>query len=529
MSVASIAIGWFVGRSKVDQFTNQKNQTQQNLHAIGDAEKISPVQIETSEFEESIVTENELGDDKAEKIGAIPNQRTLRFSSVEAMRLFLAKAGSLIYVIDKIDKLNALRVGFTNAADFFELLTGVENEGFIFSAILPERPTASAQSNAVPLGDGLLAWLGVDRSDRSWGKGVKIAILDTGVVPHSSFANVIKNIMLVPGSANYNEWNGHGTSVASLIVGQLKQTPGVAPGADLTSYRVANDLGQSDTWIIAKAIYEAVNTGNQVISISLGTSGDSPILKEAVTYANSKGVAVVAASGNEGSQQSVFPARYDNVITAVAVDAENNHLLFSNQSNGLTFSAPGWGVNAAYPNNKATSFSGTSASTPIISGVVAAVMSNGASGEILNAQQAVSVMKQYTNEVGVAGHDTKTGLGAPSLGRIFQRAKLDVIDAAVASQVIATPSNGRDGSLQVNIQNQGTAPLLNIPVTVNLPTGARQVTVSSLNPGKVQSFNFPLSRSVFANNKLVSIFTEILQTDQRSNNNQRRTTYIPQK
>ena len=232
---------------------------------------------------------------------------------------------------------------------------------------------------------------------------------------------------------------------------------------------------------------------------------------------------VVASSGNDSYGQSAYPAAYEGVISAVAVDATNNHLLFSNQALQSGLAAPGWGVNAAYPGDRITSFSGTSASAPIIAGSIAATMSM----NNLSAQQSVAMIYQHVNEADAAGYDTNTGAGVVNLGRIANRDTLNIYDGAVASNVISPPTNTDSASVQVNIQNQGTTTLMNVPVQVTTPSGVKDLTVSSLAPGAVKSFTIPLSNSSFDKGASVSVSSRISSQDAVLFNNQRTTTYSP--
>lgn len=461
-------------------------------------------------------------DQEALHEGALVGQRSLRFASAEAMAAFLARAGDRIKVLDRIDSLNALRVSFLNDSDLAEALDGTEEMGYIYPVYTPNPSGGMVQDDAMPLGNQLLKWLGLQQADLSLGKGVKIAILDTGVVPHPAYGDV-KNIFIVPGMENYADWNGHGTAAASLILGNSAAVPGAAPGATLTSWRVADDSGASDSWKMAQAIIQATDAGNQIISISMGSYGDSAILRDAVLHAQNQNVVIIASSGNDGYTQAAYPAGYDNVIAAVAVDAMNNHLLFSNQAEGSALAAPGWGVTAAYPDDKVTSFSGTSASAPILAGTVAAVMSS----KGYSAQQAVATIFQYTNEAGAAGSDPYTGAGAANLGRILQSETSDISDAAVASNYITPPQTGSIAQVQVNIQNQGTTSLSNVPVKVTTPSGVTELTVPSLAPGAVKSFTIGLSNSLFANGNKVSVTSQIGNSDAVLYNNYRTTTYSP--
>lgn len=511
----AIFIGWLLGTSPWD-----------NEPAVSNSDAIVPEPIVEREWGRMTSSTprkaNFRADEDALANAALPGQRSLRFASADDMAAFIARAGDRIKVMDRIDSLHALRVSFLDPSDLSDLLDGSEEMGYIYPAYTPNPTGGVVQDDAIPLGNQLLKWLGLEQADLTLGKGVKIAILDTGVVPHPAYGEVT-NRFIVPGSENYIDWNGHGTAAASLILGNSATIPGAAPGATLTSWRVADDSGSSDSWKIAQAVIQAADAGNQIISISMGSYGDSTVLRDAVAYAQGKNVVVIASSGNDGYTQSAYPAGYPNVISAVAVDAGNNHLLFSNQASNSALAAPGWGVTAAYPGDRVTSFSGTSASAPILAGTVAAVMS--AKG--YSAQQAVATIYQYTNEAGAAGYDTYTGAGAVNLGRILQSETSNISDAAVASNYITAPATGSAAQVQVNIQNQGTATLSNVPVTVTTPTGVTQLTVPSLAPGAVKSFTIGLSNSLFANGKSVAVTTEIGNRDAVLYNNYRTTTYSP--
>jgi hypothetical protein len=149
------------------------------------------------------------------------------------------------------------------------------------------------------------------------------------------------------------------------------------------------------------------------------------------------------------------------------------------------------------------------------------------SSQNYNTQQALAAIYNYTNEAGAAGYDPYTGAGAVNLGRIFQSKTGGIYDAAAASHLITPPSTGIAANVQVNIQNQGTATLTNVPVEVTTPSGTSQLSVPSLGAGEVKSFTFSLPNAAFANGASVSVTSTIKATDAVLNNNARTTTYSP--
>ena len=84
-----------------------------------------------------------------------------------------------------------------------------------------------------------------------------------------------------------------------LSRGMIPALRGIAPSASLLSIRVLNGEGEGNSFTVAQGIVEAANRGAQVINLSLGGTGGSTVLKNAVEYARSKGSLVVAAVGNE--------------------------------------------------------------------------------------------------------------------------------------------------------------------------------------------------------------------------------------
>ncbi len=425
-------------------------------------------------------------DNEAREAGAVPNERVIVFASRESLDAFLAGLGDGIRVLGRIDALNALRIGFDDLASLDGLLSGDEEVSMIFPVEIPMPGNVGAQAGAVPLGNGLLAWLGIDGMDPA-GDGVRIAILDTGIFAHSAFGGNLTTIDLVErlGGA---ELNGHGTAVASMILGQNSLIPGVAPNATIIDVRVANDFGTSNSWLLAQGILAAVDAGAQIINISLGSDNDSALVRNALDYAQSAGVVVVAPAGNQGLDRVAFPAANTSVVAVGATDATGNHVAFSNSGN-IDLAAPGFGLNAAYPGDKAVNVDGTSFSAPIVSGSLAWIMST----RNVSATQALAIMQQNLNDAGPAGPDPSSGGGLPALDRVANMHTPGIFDAAVASHHITPPRQDRPyAQLEVVVQNRGTEPLLNTAVTIQHPGGTTTANITSLLPGAVHPVFIPI-------------------------------------
>ena len=130
---------------------------------------------------------------------------------------------------------------------------------------------------------------------------------------------------------------------------------GAAPGATILEYVVLDGVGRGDSFTLAKAIYAAVDQGAKVINMSLGSTGDSSVVRDAVAYALSKDVALVAATGNEAINRVAYPAAYDGVVAVGSVDGDPvnaQHLYFSNRGAAVDVVAPGFAVVANWPGGK---------------------------------------------------------------------------------------------------------------------------------------------------------------------------------
>ena len=469
-------------------------------------------------------------DDDARDAGAIEGQRVLVFKDQDALNRFLARAGDKLRLLGRLDALNALRVGFSDYDDLAGLLDGEEEQSFIYPVNAPAPPEGSAQSSAVAMQNHLLEWLGITGDNSTWGTGVKVAVLDTGVTANSAFSSSISSINLVDLPGNPSAQNGHGTAVASMIIGNGSLTPGVAPGADILSVRIANDNGQSDSFMLARGIVAAVDAGADVINISMGSFGDSALVRNAIAYAKAGGSLIVAAVGNNGLDQVSYPAANDGVIAVGAVDALGNHLDFSNSGDAVDISAPGYGLNAAWTGDQAASVSGTSFSAPIISGAIAAIMTRAGNGK-LSASQAYQLLASYLNDGGAAGRDAALGAGMPDIGRVLNAGQKGIYDAAVASHRVLPPDAANPyGQVEILVQNRGTETLINTTVRVSTGGGAVSTNITSLTPNAVRTVRVPISRPPSSGNTKFNVDSQVSLSngmrDVKPSNDRRSETYV---
>ena len=440
---------------------------------------------------------------------SVPDEVILRFPSEETYGnfLFALDDGGKTRLIGQLDPLRAVRLGYDNWSDLSDLLAG---ENIIAYNSLPAVPaptpaSGTYQDGLVGFGDGLLPWLGITSDNSKWGAGVKIAILDTGVVPHPALPGLSKSIAITPFPQDLNEIRGHGTAVASLIASNDPAAPGVAPAAEIISIRVADESGKSDSFALAAGILAAIDAGAHIINISMGTTDNNPLIEEAVLYAHRQQVLIVAASGNSEQADASYPAAYPSVISVGAVDARGEHLDFSNYGTYLSITAPGHALNVAWPGNRYSRMSGTSASAPVVSGAIAATMSNG-SGVMMSASQAAEIVMNYSNEAGIPGPDSEYGVGIIDMGRVMSREISGIVDAAITDQRILKANDPTaNDEIQVTVQNRGTEILVNTLVEITTPVGSRQFNATTLAPGAVQTFSMPIRLGGLSKNEPVQV------------------------
>lgn len=180
------------------------------------------------------------------------------------------------------------------------------------------------------------------------------------------------------GHANPNDGLGHGTHVAGIIgakSGNQVGVEGVAAYVKLLNVRFLDDRGFGNQYDAAVAIRYAVDMGAKIINCSWGYFRSTSVLEEALNYAFSRGVIVVAAAGNSGSRVAEYPAAYPGVVSVGAITLADTKTYFS--SFGKVDTAMyGDAIYSTLPNNRYGSMSGTSQSTGVVTGILARLMAH---------------------------------------------------------------------------------------------------------------------------------------------------------
>ncbi|MCX7732645.1 MAG: S8 family peptidase [candidate division WOR-3 bacterium] len=274
-------------------------------------------------------------------------------------------------------------------------------------------------------------------ADLAWdvvtGGTLKVAVVDNGVdYTHPDLAANFRS-----GELGYDFLNNdndpkpdnpgienafHGTHVAGIIAAIRDNLIGVAGWAQiqLMAVRVLNDSGSGNLSDVARGIRWAVDNGARIINMSLGGDAASTVLIEACQYAASRGVLLIAASGNDGRSIITYPARLNECV-AVGATNENSELAwFSNYGPEQELVAPGTSIFSTTPGGSYAEASGTSMAAPEVSGVATLIL---ALDPGLSANDVRSILATSAIDMGSAGRDSRFGYGLVNAWRAVQLAQ----------------------------------------------------------------------------------------------------------
>jgi len=209
----------------------------------------------------------------------------------------------------------------------------------------------------------------------------RIAVLDTGIdSSHPDLAALIDPGQSFVGQDPNQDPNGHGTAMAGIAAARVNNGAGMAGvaygGATLSSVQVLGPDGSGWDADVVSGVVWAADDGAKVILMAFSSPQYSAALADAISYANSKGIVVVAATGNGGSSESSYPAGMPNVIGVAASNSLDQVAGFSNTGSPAV-AAPGEGINATAPGGGYTLVSGTSAASAEVAGLAAMLAANG--------------------------------------------------------------------------------------------------------------------------------------------------------
>jgi subtilisin family serine protease len=224
---------------------------------------------------------------------------------------------------------------------------------------------------------------------------------------------------------------GHGTHVSGIIAGRgLQMDEGVSPGCSIMAVRVLATM-KSGARLVGAGIVDNINTGIKwavdngadIINMSLGikhTGGGLPH-EDVIRYALSKNVAVVAASGNDGTSERYYPGALPGVIAVGAVDDAGAVTPFTSYGANITVVAPGLNVYSSFAHNTYAFASGTSQASPFVAGTVGLMQSYALEqGKKLTNREITYILKHTSDKVDSRLRNEHAGYGLINLADAFK-------------------------------------------------------------------------------------------------------------
>jgi len=265
------------------------------------------------------------------------------------------------------------------------------------------------------------------------GEGIKVAVLDTGIaLEHPDLRPAIfesRDFTRSP-SAAYDA-QGHGTHVSGIIAARRNAhgIVGVAPEAKIIAAKVLNDEGSGTSQDIVAGIQWAIESGADILSMSLGSPEPDEKIHQALLLAISKGILVITAAGNEGPDLDTvgYPAGFAEMVAVGSIDRRKRLSQFSSRGRQVDVVAPGDQITSCYPPRGYAVLSGTSMATPFVSGVVALALSKhrqmGGKTPLHNQQDLIEHLSRTSIDAGPAGFDPLYGYGILNPEKLIQGVK----------------------------------------------------------------------------------------------------------
>lgn len=256
------------------------------------------------------------------------------------------------------------------------------------------------------------------------GEDITVMVIDTGYTNHNDLKGALiqdRCKSFISSEKDIDDHNGHSTHCIGVIAARDNDIGmvGVAPKCNVISVKVLGADGSGDYEGIRNALRYAIKIQPHVISMSLGAYEYDSELHKLVKKLYSMNIPIIAAAGNDGTDNAVnYPGKFPETICVTAFDKNGNPADFNSTGKEADFSAPGVDIYSTWLKNKYASLSGTSMATPFMAGVVALLLSKHLKQELQTGKndcktvdQIKEHLKKYCDDKGISGHDDIWGYG----------------------------------------------------------------------------------------------------------------------
>jgi hypothetical protein len=296
----------------------------------------------------------------------------------------------------------------------------------------------------------------------SLGRGITIAVVDTGVSRHSEYSDRLLRGYSDWGGDGTADGNGHGTHVAGIAAAGLNGSgiAGIAPEAWILPVKVLSDQGSGSGTTLYRGVNWAVNNyvkpiagppNRTIFSMSLG--GTKAFGLDSLRLIKNSGSIAVVAAGNSGGSNPIYPARYatdasvaGSVLVVGAVDSQNRMTSWSNRAGSTAnyyLVAPGLSIDSTFRTSDYQTLSGTSMATPMVSGAAALVWG---AWPYLPPTQVVNSLLWSATDLGTPGIDTTFGWGLLNLQAAMKPIGPTCVATGSNSCVVQTSSSSPNAS-----------------------------------------------------------------------------------
>jgi len=269
--------------------------------------------------------------------------------------------------------------------------------------------------------------------NRVTGRGIKVAVLDTGYTAHPALPKPIASRSFISGQS-VEDGNGHGTHCCGTVLARDEDI-GVAPEAELIVGKVLSNGGSGSSSGIAAGVEWALEQGADVVSMSLGGGSSYGPTNAAIRKCLEAGVWVCIAAGNSGfsgrGNTIGWPARSGEGICVGATQANGAIAGFSSGGEQLTVACPGQQILSCSTRGGFVMMSGTSMATPFMAGLSALMIElirREGYPQFRGISSVVSLLKSVVQDRGAPGHDPSFGHGVPVADDIVKFLAQDKIE-----------------------------------------------------------------------------------------------------
>ncbi len=390
----------FADQSSVAVTENGETMLSQKVETLSDTAMLPIVEVAQTLGYEAYETENSV---------------ILR-NPFESARLIVKSSGE-IDILNAVDVVNGFMdlhiLQFENSSDAYsayQIYANSDNVEYVVPSQQVSVQSTAETAEHYSWGADVMSVDGFNTTLEQSGVNdneVIVAVVDSGIdTDHEMFEGRLADVGVNFSSSNVagaEDDHGHGTHVSGIICDLTLDNVKILPVKALDS------SGKGYDEAIFTAILYAIESGADVINLSLGGFGTGELYQDAVEIANANGVVMCAAAGNDGVDcYRTMPAMVDGIITVSALDSDLNVAYYSNFGDEVEFCAPGTRVLSAYLDGQYAYLTGTSMAAPHVAAAVAMLKCY---DNTLDYQQIVDILANNAVDLGKSGYDEYYGFG----------------------------------------------------------------------------------------------------------------------